>query len=1019
MALAISGGLTAETLAQALVGAGVTISNITYTGSALQTGTFTGGLSAGGVDAGGTSGIGIDTGVILSSGNASRVADPQAPTELSTGFNGAGDADLNLVSGGNTYDTAALSFDFNPGNATTVYFSYVYSTSEYPNSPSYNDGFGIFVNGQNVALLPGDGAAVALSNFAHAANKNLYKVAQGNANPTGYAVQSLDNNIESLSVVLKASVTVLPNQVNHIKFAVADAGDTSVDSFVFIQGGSLTTTNPSNNLPTGAPEISGSAQHGSVLTATAGTLTDADGLGSVGYQWQRDDGQGGFADISGATGATLTLTEADVGHRLQVVASYTDGHGTLESVTSAATALTANVNDAPTGGVTIAGGATQGAVLTAANTLADADGLGSITYQWQRDDGQGAFVDISGATGATLTLTEADVGHRVQVVASYTDGHGTQESVASAATALTTNVNDAPNGGVTIAGSAQQGSVLTAGNTLADADGLGSVAYQWQRDDGQGGFANISGATAATYTLAEADVGHRVQVVASYTDGHGTQESVASAATALTTNVNDAPNGGVTIAGSAVRGSVLTAGNTLADADGLGSVTYQWQRDDGQGHYADIAGATGATLTLADADVGHRVQVVASYTDGHGTRESVASAGTLPTAALNNLPTGEVTIVGLLVRGEVLSGGSSLTDEDGMGAVTLRWQRSGDGGYADIGGATGATYTTTRDDIGHSLRLVANYTDGHGAAETVIGAATGPIGARSIPVEPTGGGGSHLTEGLTSTELAARLADGDLLAPAPGRTQIALADGTISFAPNSDAAYLTRLYGGLLERVSDHEGLSYWAHESGGGLDKLQAATAFLESAEYRAGHAVETDAQFVSGLYRSLLGREAEADGFAYFTELLAGGASRAQVLATVADSPEAQAHWSGMTSAGVFVPDKNIGLIRATYETAFGRDAETEGLLYHAGNLKAGATLSELGDAFESSVEFVAMHGAQNDHDFVASLYANGLGRPGSEEEIGYYTAQLESHASDRGDVLITFATSAEGQAHLHWAL
>ena len=195
MALAISGGLAAETLAQALVGAGVTISNITYSGSALQGGTFTGGLSSGGADAAGTMGIGIDTGVILSSGTVSMVADPQAPGELSTGFNGAGDADLNLVSGDDTHDAAVLSFDFNPGNATTVYFSYVYSTSEYPSSPTYNDGFGIFVNGQNVALLPGDGAPVALSNFAHDANKSFYKVAQGNENPIGYTVQYLDKNI--------------------------------------------------------------------------------------------------------------------------------------------------------------------------------------------------------------------------------------------------------------------------------------------------------------------------------------------------------------------------------------------------------------------------------------------------------------------------------------------------------------------------------------------------------------------------------------------------------------------------------------------------------------------------------------------------------------------------------------------------------------------------------------------------------------------------------------------------------
>jgi hypothetical protein len=48
---------------------------------------------------------------------------------------------------------------------------------------------------------------------------------------------------------------------------------------------------------------------------------------------------------------------------------------------------------------------TEDQVLTASNTLADADGLGSITYQWQRGG-----VDINGATANTYTLVQADVG---------------------------------------------------------------------------------------------------------------------------------------------------------------------------------------------------------------------------------------------------------------------------------------------------------------------------------------------------------------------------------------------------------------------------------------------------------------------------------------------------------------------------------------------------------------------------------------------------------------------------------
>ena len=80
----------------------------------------------------------------------------------------------------------------------------------------------------------------------------------------------------------------------------------------------------------------------------------------------------------------------------------------------------ANVNDDPTGSVTIIGTATQGETLTASNTLADADGLGTITYTWSNS-----------ATGSSITLGQGDVGNTITVTASYTDDQGTSESVAS------------------------------------------------------------------------------------------------------------------------------------------------------------------------------------------------------------------------------------------------------------------------------------------------------------------------------------------------------------------------------------------------------------------------------------------------------------------------------------------------------------------------------------------------------------------------------------------------------------
>ncbi|MEO5347430.1 MAG: hypothetical protein H7834_13795, partial [Magnetococcus sp. YQC-9] len=272
-----------------------------------------------------------------------------------------------------------------------------------------------------------------------------------------------------------------------------------------------------NDSPTGGVTITGTPTQGQTLTADTSTLKDADGLGTLHYQWKA-----GSANI-GTNAATLVLTKAEAGKAITVVVSYTDGHNTAESVTSTETTLVANVNDAPTGGVTITGTPTQGQTLTAdTSTLKDADGLGTLHYQWKAGSAN------IGTNAATLVLTKAEAGKAITVVVSYTDGHNTAESVTSTETALVANVNDAPTGGVTITGIPTQGQTLTAiTSTLKDADGLGTFQYQWKA-----GTANI-GTDSSTLVLTEAEAGKAITVMVSYTDGHNTVESVTSAATAL------------------------------------------------------------------------------------------------------------------------------------------------------------------------------------------------------------------------------------------------------------------------------------------------------------------------------------------------------------------------------------------------------------------------------------------------------------------------------------------------------
>jgi hypothetical protein len=75
---------------------------------------------------------------------------------------------------------------------------------------------------------------------------------------------------------------------------------------------------------------------GRTLYADASQITDPDGMGTIAWHWQRSSDNGStWSDISGATQASYTLAQADVGKQVRSKAIYVDGGGALETVFSA------------------------------------------------------------------------------------------------------------------------------------------------------------------------------------------------------------------------------------------------------------------------------------------------------------------------------------------------------------------------------------------------------------------------------------------------------------------------------------------------------------------------------------------------------------------------------------------------------------------------------------------------------------------------------------------------------------
>jgi hypothetical protein len=236
-----SGNASGTVLANNILGPGVTIvpGSVTYIGANNQSGTFTGGLSAG---------IGIDSGIILTSGSVNNAPGPNNSDNASTSTGTGGDAQLTALAGNTTFDKAVLEFDFTTAGGD-LFFNYVFASEEYNEfaNSSVNDTFAFFLDGTNIALIPGTTTPVSINTVnggnpfgTNAQNSTFY-----NNNDAQDGGPFFNLQYDGFTDVFTATALGVGAGTHHIKIAIADAGDTIYDSGVFIQAGSFSDTDPS------------------------------------------------------------------------------------------------------------------------------------------------------------------------------------------------------------------------------------------------------------------------------------------------------------------------------------------------------------------------------------------------------------------------------------------------------------------------------------------------------------------------------------------------------------------------------------------------------------------------------------------------------------------------------------------------------------------------------------------------------------------------------------------------------
>ncbi len=250
-------GLTPTQLVEdVLVGNGVAVSNVTYTGHAEAIGSFTGT----GTNLGLTSGIVLTTGTVLDAGGLFGGNGPHGPNDsgsAGTDNGTAGYGPLTALAGATTYNAAVLQFDFVP-QSDSVRFRYVFGSDEYPEfvDGGFNDAFAFFITGPgfggsyNMATIPGGGGPVSIDNINNG-NSNTgpcqncsYYVNNGTGTNAPFNASSFYIQYDGFTVVMEATAQVECGETYHLVISIADAGDGAYDSGIFLEANSLASFAP-------------------------------------------------------------------------------------------------------------------------------------------------------------------------------------------------------------------------------------------------------------------------------------------------------------------------------------------------------------------------------------------------------------------------------------------------------------------------------------------------------------------------------------------------------------------------------------------------------------------------------------------------------------------------------------------------------------------------------------------------------------------------------------------------------
>ena len=442
------------------------------------------------------------------------------------------------------------------------------------------------------------------------------------------------------------------------------------------------------------------------------TLEDDDGPTNVTWQWARSRSRSsGWANIVGATSATFTPADTDIGGYIRAIASYNDGEDTGKT----AQAISSRVGPAPPVNSAPAFPATENGRREIAEDATGGTPVGdpvaatdfnndTLTYTLSGTDEALFTIDTSNgqirvATGAQLDF---ETRRTLRVTVEVTDGRNSLGDLDNDAiddrqnvTITLTDINEAP----VVSGDASPSvaenldrAVATYTGTDPERDTVTwsvSGSTFWISQRGQLHFA-----TPPSY-----EDGTNYSVTITAADDEGLSDSLF-----VTVTVTDLEEAGVVTIEPRHGWDGTSFRAELDDDDTVvGVVDWQWQRSSNRSNWGDISGATASSYTAGAADVNQYLRAIATYGDdrGGGKEASTALAGRIGDAtnrpATNTVPyfpdaTAERSVGQGTAAGRNIGAPVRATDDDSGEVLTYSLGGS-DAELFDIDPATGQLKT--------------------------------------------------------------------------------------------------------------------------------------------------------------------------------------------------------------------------------------------------------------------------------------------------------------------------------------